>query len=640
MTPAWQPALLFVFALLLLVVGHIVRLARWSILMRQIGRPRLGEGFLALSLGYVLDAVLPLQFGEIARGVCYAKRIGVDLAFVLATIVVERTLDLIAVGVITVACIEAGVFTTDSVIGEVGLGFGVGGLVVLVVLATSRLAAFRRGAWVVTSVFNPTIRLTLLHVLWSTLEVFREARAKWFRIAVQSVVMWALYLASFAILALALTAGFEQVYRASLGSPLLPKIVPLIRQGGPAALGLIVYSFAPFLLFLVYAAAKRQFGVSIWGAVSWIADPKLYTGGAPRSASRFVEFQHYTDFLDRRFQGATGLVADFEENAIRDIVVQRMLRGGSDALTVMVQLRDQLCIRKYATGPAAKKLEAQCVWLQDHAGALPTVRVLESRRDDGRFRYDMEYSTTSRDLFDMVHMSGVRTSGALLADVMGTMGSLHARTRARDADDMCVTRYAQDKVTANLKAIKAAYPPFFARDTIAVNGSTVSIKLLDRFADARFMTDRLRRRETATIHGDLTIENILTDPARPGGWFLIDPNIGNIFESPLLDHAKLLQSLHLGYESLNRDLSCHYNERSLEFPNTRSAQYAELYDSTTGWLRDNLGEEGLRETRLHEIVHYFRLTPYKFRKTTDAGLVFLGCLCLLANQYVDEYETC
>ena len=55
-------------------------------------------------------------------------------------------------------------------------------------------------------------------------------------------------------------------------------------------------------------------------------------------------------------------------------------------------------------------------------------------------------------------------------------------------------------------------------------------------------------------------------------------------------------------------------------------------------MRERFGAEGLREIRLHEIVHYFRLTPYKFRKSSSAGLVFLGCLCLLVQQYFDEFE--
>ena len=154
------------------------------------------------------------------------------------------------------------------------------------------------------------------------------------------------------------------------------------------------------------------------------------------------------------------------------------------------------------------------------------------------------------------------------------------------------------------------------------------------------MDARIACRATSTIHGDLTIENILADPSRPRGWFLIDPNVGNVFDSPLLDHAKLIQSLHLGYESLNRDIAVEYDGATLTFPVVRTAQYAELHARATAWMREHLGEQALREARLHEVAHYFRLIPYKFRRSTQAGLVFLGCLAILAQRWLEEFEAC
>ena len=640
MSFALQTILLFLGALALLLVGHVVRLARWSILMRQAGHPRLGEGFMALTLSYVINAVVPLRLGEIVRGLYYGRRTGTDVAFVLASIIVERALDLVVVWGMTMVLMATHRYGSVSILSETLLTLGLAAVVLLTALATSRSARFRRVAWLGVSVFNPAIRATLLDTLWSVLEVFREGRARWLLIAVQSTVMWALYLSAFGVLAASLGIGLDQVFRATVASPLLPMIVPLLRQGGAAALGLVAFSFLPFLLFLAYVGAKQQLGISAWGAVSWMQDPRLYADPVPRSKSRFRDRQDYAEFLARRFNGTNDLVSDFEGNAIRDIVVQRMLRGGSDALTVMVQLRDKLLIRKYASGPAADKLEAQCVWLERHSNILPTVRIAERTRSGQRFLYDMEYSRTSRDFFDMVHMSDIETSWRTLSDVMGSMSSFHTQTSAGLAGADCTARYAREKVTANLRAIKAAAPEFFTHETVRVNGVACETDLLDRFGAGDFMVDRLQRREVATIHGDLTIENILADPSRPAGWFLIDPNGGNIFESPLLDYAKLMQSLHLGYESLNRDLSCSFTGGALTFPNTRSAQYATLYERMTEWLREHFGEDGLREIRLHEIVHYFRLTPYKFRKSAEVGLVFLGCLCLLVKQYVDEYETC
>lgn len=640
MSASLQATLLFGAALVLLLLGHVMRLARWSILMRQAGHPRLGEGFFALSLGYLINAVVPLRLGEVVRGLYYARRTGTDLAFVLASIVVERTLDLVAVWVITVVLLSAGVFGDIPLLPETLLTLGVAACVFAAALATSRSPRFRRVTWSLASVFNPAIRLTVLDVMWSLLEVFREGRARWPRILVQSLVMWGFYGLSFLVLAEAAGLGLQQVFRGLVGSPLLPMVVPLLQQGGDAGLVLVAFSFAPALLFLAYVGAKQQLGVSLWPTVSWMQEPSLYSGSAPRSKSRFRDAEHYRDFLDRRFQSTTDLVSDFEGNAIRDIVVQRMLRGGSDALTVMVQLQDQLCIRKYASGAAADKLEAQCAWLERHSNRLPTVRIRERARSGPRFFYDMEYSATSRDLFDAIHIYGVDQSWGVLSDVLETMDGFHRGTAQGDASEACTARYAAEKVSANLRAIKAAAPEFFERQAVSVNGQAFDLPLLDRFAADDFVPRRLARRGTATIHGDLTIENILTDPARPAGWFLIDPNAGNVFESPLLDYAKILQSLHLGYESLNRDLSCSFDGHALDFPNTRSAQYATLYDRTSQWLRDRFGEDGLREARLHEIVHYFRLTPYKFRKGRKPGLVFLGCLCLLVQQYQDDYETC
>ena len=473
MTSAGWTLLMFVAALALLLLGHVVRLARWSILMRQMGQPRLGEGFMALTLGYMINAVVPLRLGEIVRGMYYARRLDIDLPFVLASIIVERTLDLVAVWGLTILMIAFGLLPGITVVAATAVTLVAAGAIFLIAFGTSRSAKFRRVAWVATSPFNQSIRMTILDTLWSMLEVFREGRTRWQRIALQSIVMWALYVASFVVLARTVGIGLQQVVGATVGMPLLPMIVPLLQQGGNSAYGLVAFSFAPLLLFLAYVGAKQQLGISVWGAVSWMHDPRLYVDSAPRSKSRFRDQQDYSNFLARRFNGTNDLVSDFEGNAIRDIVVQRMLRGGSDALTVMVQLQDQLRIRKYAAGGAADKLEAQCQWLQRHSNILPSVRILEQARAGSRFLYDMEYSRSSRDLFDMVHMTDVDTSWSTLSDVMDTMASFHRQTASGIADEACTAKYVAEKVVKNLAAIKAATPAFFEHERISVNGAEV-----------------------------------------------------------------------------------------------------------------------------------------------------------------------
>jgi len=636
--------LMFAAALALLVLGHLMRVARWLILLRPTGPAWPSAGFFALSLAYAINVFLPFRLGEVARAFYYASRVRVDVAYVVATIVVERTLDLVVVWLLLTVLSATDVGGSGVWVGAaefwagtaatLGVGLGVFAAAAL----TSRSGRFRRVIWALTAVFNARVQLVLLDTIWSVVEVARALRSTWAPVAVRSVLMWGLYLASYRLLAGALDIGFPRLLDALVGAPLTPLIVPLLSQGGDKVAWLVAYGFVPFALVSAYALLRDRFGLDVRGGVRWVSDPLVYLGSLPRSKARFVEAEHYAGFLVRRFSGTSDLVSDFELNAIGDIVVQRMLRGGSDALTVMVQVADTLRIRKYAVGAAALKLEAQCVWLQAHALALPLVPVIQSSRTGERFLYDMEYSKYSRDLFDTIHTYDIRSSWIILSDMLETMTDFYERTADGVGDSECVGHYVTEKVQRNLHVIRKAVPGFFDRRCVQINGTAIDLAMVERFADADFITARLRQRGLATIHGDLTIENVMTDQSRPNGWFLIDPNIGNIFESPLLDYGKVLQSLHLGYESLNRNISCAVDEREITFPIARTAQYATLYSQTTDWLRGRHSEETMREIRLHEIIHYFRLTPYKFRKGVKPGIVFFGCLCLLINRYVQDFE--
>lgn len=633
--------LLLAVSLGVLVLGHLIRVGRWALLMHQVDQPSPFIGFLALSLGYVINALLPLRLGEIVRAFYYASRTRTDVAYILATVIIERAFDLLVVWVIMlVLVLQQPTFGASFWLLTLATAGAAAGIFAVAALVP-RSAAFRRCVWQGAAIFNPKIGLVVLDTAWSLGEVMHEVSANRVRLALQTVSMWIAYLASYALLARAIGMAFPEVFLIILGAPLTPAVVTVISRGGTGATaGLLFYTLAPFVLVVAYSAAKRRFGVSLQGAVAWISNPLLYVRSSTHSRRRFAAAELYGGFLVRRFSGSADLLSDFERHAIDDAIVQRMFRGGSDALTAMVQVGNELRIRKYALGSAAAKLEAQCRWLEEHSSDLPLVRVTSQARGNTRFQYDMEYSRTSHDLFDTIHTYDTATSWPILLDLMNSVADLHERTRQEPAGASLVERYAAEKVSGNLATIRAAFPLFFEEDQVLVNGIDINLKLLDRIARPDFLVSRLRRRGMATIHGDLTIENVLTDPSRPAGWFLIDPNIGNIFETPLLDYAKLLQSLHLGYESLNRDIACSYVEGALTFPIARSAQYAVLHDQATEWMRDQFGEEGYREARLHEIVHYFRLIPYKFRKGAEAGLVFLGCLSILVQRYFDEFETC
>lgn len=139
----------FTAASLTTVVGLMMRAVRWRVLLSG-GLP-LGRAFHILNIAYLVNGVVPLRIGELAR--CWlASRpsqqgeSGVPVLRSASTIIVERLLDLLAVVVlIALGLVIAGDQVPSSLRatgGVMGL-IAVGGFLALVILSRQRRLAHR-----------------------------------------------------------------------------------------------------------------------------------------------------------------------------------------------------------------------------------------------------------------------------------------------------------------------------------------------------------------------------------------------------------------------------------------------------------------------------------------------------------------
>jgi hypothetical protein len=79
---------------------HVVRAQRWRILLRPVVAAPFAAALSATLVGFGANMVLPLRLGEIVRPTLLARRVGVAFTPAIASIVVERLLDMLLV----VAC--------------------------------------------------------------------------------------------------------------------------------------------------------------------------------------------------------------------------------------------------------------------------------------------------------------------------------------------------------------------------------------------------------------------------------------------------------------------------------------------------------------------------------------------------------
>jgi glycosyltransferase 2 family protein len=82
---------------------HIARVYRWGILLRPLGPVSFGKLFTVSSVGFMALVLLPLRLGEFARPFLIAERGRIRVSAALATIVVERVVDALAMALLLVA---------------------------------------------------------------------------------------------------------------------------------------------------------------------------------------------------------------------------------------------------------------------------------------------------------------------------------------------------------------------------------------------------------------------------------------------------------------------------------------------------------------------------------------------------------
>jgi hypothetical protein len=629
--------LLFAIAIAVLLLSHVLRAIRLAPMYPPQYQVRRFDLLLGLAISYAIGTVVPFRVGEIVRTLYVGRRCNVRYSYVAATILVERLFDAICAGLILVA-LMAGAFLPYKQLGPTAIilfTIGFGGL--FLAFAIQRSSSLRHGIWHVASLFRTGICYSILDFFWAFSEIVTGGVTGRTRFLLLTPPMWFLYLVSYALFGRAVHFQLSDVIYALLGSPLRP----LAKQSHAAfqqpEFALLVFTLTPVLLILLYGFMRER--TTIFRVFNSLLSARYFSAIArvgPISA-RFKQASEYQSFLLSRFTNRSDLLADFGMSAILDGTVQRLFPGGSDAITALVEVDDRLLIRKFALGEAGKKLQGQADWLREHQSDLPLVRVVGERSGSGFYCYDMPYFPSASDFYDVIHTATQAESQQILGQVIEHMVQFHDRTATGSATRETVARYLAQKATRNAQQVIEHTKDWLVEGSsrYILNGREYDMADWQYLLDPAWLDKQVHDLRTCSVHGDLTIENIIVNNTEDG-MYIIDPNPENIFNSPLIDWAKLMQSLHLGYEALNKGPSCKWVNGSFSLILTRSHAYNELFHFSRRNLEDRFGQEILREITFHELINYLRLTPYKLRNAPQKGLTFFACTSILLRQYLEE----
>ena len=613
---------IFLLSIFFMIMGHIFKIKRWGLLISVYEKPVEYNLLNAMTLGHTLNTVFPIRIGDIVRVMWAGKKLKNSYSFSLATVIADLYIDFITVGAIFFFSIisRKGIYYLEKIPYYYAFIFiFIIPITFLVIMWKKYIKSFVKK---VASIFNERIELSLLYITYlcftSIKDIFQKINKLKFIFLTFGI--WTSYIISYSLFAKFMQKKGENYSIFDIFSKLFSgaslyniekKILPYW----------IIYLLLPlgicllFSLVLYVLVKKENF---------------YYRQTLPQINSR-----ERLAFLKTYFsnENRENMRAYLEIN--KDVLIIEDISAGSNASTLIVMKKDgTLFFRKYAFNDDGIKLKKQIEWIEKHFDDIPLPIIVEKEEGYNYVTYDMKNLGNSIGMFKYIHTMPLKESWNILKKALEDIQRLHKRN-LRESNEKDIEQYIKSKVIDNLKIIltESKYIKNLEKyKSIFVNGVELpTLRNYDKILNIEYLKSIFNGDKYSDIHGDLTIENIIgildnnienLVGKKYDEYYFIDPNTGNIHDSPFLDYAKLLQSLHGNYEFLMNVSEIKIEKNYINFMVTESDAYVQLYRKYYSYLKENFSNRDIISIFYHEIIHWLRLLPYKIKKNDKLAVVF------------------
>ncbi|ODA89879.1 hypothetical protein ATY41_12000 [Leifsonia xyli subsp. xyli] len=654
---------------MLVMMGNLARALRTQTVLDQARPGGLVQHVDALSAGVLFTLLLPLSAGEVVRTLVLSRRLRIGLLYTGTAIALERLLDVIVVaGALLIFGSVVGL--SVAVVGPAILILAVtGSILLLFVLLVRENRLLMRMVVAVTSVLADRPRARVRMSVWSTVhgyQSFLRSPRKLGAYVAAFGLSWLGYLtAVYVVLAGALPDSAAGNASAGVLAPFLfpetllglPSVGEYSRSisgflNSSGAFEGLGWTLAPgFLIWIVLTLPTALYGAFRLCLPSFFARVDATAtggdiGGLDHTQRRDAELATFVDSFLRRDDLALAL----HRLEVRgDLEVVRFFKGGSDAVTALVREDGVARVRKVVPEQHREKLAQQYRWLRRHSATPNVVRALGETDGPGYYSFDIEFDPATTTMFGYLHSASPEDGQRALRRVWDTMFDhvYDLRTEARHPET--VAQYLQERLADRLDQAAALHPELaavLACETVGIAGQEhpgLRQLLSAIVADERAWEDLITYRESAAIHGDLTIDNLLIDPDS-GDILIIDPSDDNQVRGPVLDFARHFQSLWGGYEFLNESdrsprirIDPAGGRAEIGFESYRSARYQELAEWTEALAGERLTPTERRSLPFHVGLLYGRMLSHRVVIDPATVLVYYARSVQILDRFLAQY---
>lgn len=627
-----------IVAIITLSLAHFIKILRWRLFIEIYEEPRNRNLIQALSLGYLINLFFPFRvIGDFFRAIYSGKKMKNSYSLSFSTVIVDRILDIITVGILFYIFYVFSIYNKQI---EKSFRFYML-FSVLIISLIILFYFFKRYIKIISlelaSLFNTNIELNILKFMWALIWNFKDIFLKInkFKILIITTLMWLLYTFSYYLFSLFLLSQNYNFRLVDIFFLLFSKDIfgtDFLLIEKKVSIFFYIYMITPIIIMLLIS---KFFMIKTYSKKNH-REIEDYFNLFPNQDNK-----EKLEFLRKYFLDKDKSYIDNYLKINQKITIIRDFSAGSNATTMLCMKKDEIFYRKYSFEDI-EKLYEQVEWIiENKKKKLPLPEIIRREKTNNYCYYDMLYKPTSIPLFEYIHSMPFEETWEMIENILKKLEEVLYTNKLRKADTESINKYIDLKVRDNITKIydSKILKKLLRYDEVIINGKSYkNLSYYLKYLSKEYLYDIFRDDIYSDIHGDLTIENIICNlNTMEEKYYIIDPNSENINNSANLDYAKILQSIHGGYEFMMRTYDISVEENQINFLFIKSQAYSYLYKKLNEYMNSKFEKEKIRSIYFHEIVHWLRLMPYKLKKDGKRALIFYSGLLMVLNDVIEKY---
>ena len=625
-------------AIITLSLAHLIKILRWRLFIEIYEEPRNRNLIQALSLGYLINLFFPFRvIGDFFRAIYSGKKMKNSYSLSFSTVIVDRILDIITVGILFYIFYVFSIYNK-----QIEKSFRFYMLFSVLIISLIILFYFLKRyikiiSLKVASLFNTNIELNILKFMWALIWNFKDIFLKInkFKILIITTLMWLLYTFSYYLFSLFLLSQNYNFRLVDIFFLLFSKDIfgmDFLLIEKKVSMFFYIYMITPIIIMLL---------------ISKFFMLKTYSKKNHREVEDYFNLfpnqdnKEKLEFLRKYFLDKDKSYIDNYLKINQKITIIRDFSAGSNATTMLCMKKDEIFYRKYSFEDI-EKLYEQVEWIiENKKRKLPLPEIIRKEKTNNYCYYDMLYKPSSIPLFEYIHSMPFEETWEMIENILKKLEEVLYTNKLRKADAESINKYIDLKVRDNITKIydSRILKKLLRYDEVIINGKSYkNLSYYLKYLSKEYLYNIFKDDIYSDIHGDLTIENIICNlNTMEEKYYIIDPNSENINNSANLDYAKILQSIHGGYEFMMRTYDISVEENQINFLFIKSQAYSYLYKKLNEYMNSKFEKEKIRSIYFHEIVHWLRLMPYKLKKDGKRALIFYSGLLMVLNDVIEKY---